>query len=104
MDAQITCIGVINADGHRVAPQPALVVHFADVPGAMPLLDQALELRIQAIGMLMHAQMLDFQRTGKAKHRTKAQSHLNSMRALIAARSPERVAAMERAVGGRDHA
>ncbi|MDR0215931.1 MAG: hypothetical protein LBJ15_18310 [Comamonas sp.] len=45
MDAQITCIGVINADGHRVAPQPALVVHFAEVPGAMPLLDQALELR-----------------------------------------------------------
>ena len=104
MDAQITCVGVIDSEGHRVAPQPALVVHFAEVPGAMPLLDQALELRIQAVGMLMHAQMLDFQRTGKAKHRSKAQSHLNAMRALIAARSPERVAAMEQAVREADHA
>ena len=104
METQITCVGVISAGDQKPAPRPALVVHFAEVPDAMPLLDQALELRIQAMGMLMHAQMLDFQRTGKAKHRSKAQGHLNAMQALIAARSPERLAAMERAVGGAGHA
>lgn len=104
MNTQISQIGVISADSTRPAPQPALVVQFPDVPVSMSLSDQAHELRIQAEGLLMHAQMLDFQRTGRAKHRRKAQEHLNAMRLLIGARSPERRAAMEQAVGGMPNA
>ena len=66
----------------------------------MSLSDQAHELRIQSEGLLMHAQILDFQRTGRVRHRIKARRHLAAMQALIAARSPEQRAAMELAVGG----
>lgn len=95
-----TQISQISADSTRPAPQPALVVQFPEVPVSMSLSDQAHELRIQSEGLLMHAQILDFQRTGKVRHRIKARRHLAAMQALIAARSPEQRASMELAVGG----
>ncbi|MFD2755987.1 hypothetical protein [Comamonas terrae] len=104
MNTQISHVGVLSADSTRPAPQPALVVQFPEIPPAMSLGDQAHELRIQAEGLLMHANMLDFERTGQVRHRIKARRHLVAMQALIAARSPECRAAMERAVGGCGHA
>lgn len=104
MNTQISQVGVISADSTRPAPQPALVVQFPDVPMSMSLSDQAHELRIQSEGLLMHAQILDFQRTGKVRYRIKARRHLAAMQALIAARSPEQRAAMELAVGGMPNA
>lgn len=104
MNTQISHVGVLSADSNRPAPQPALVVQFPEIPPAMPLGDQAHELRIQAQGLLMHAHMLDFQHTGRPEHHAAAEEHLRLMQELIAARSPERRAAMERAVGGAGHA
>ena len=100
MNTQISHIGVLSTDSTRPAPQPALVVQFPEVPVSMSLSDQAHELRIQSEGLLMHAQMLDFQRTGRPEHHAAAEEHLRLMQELIAARSPERRAAMERAVAG----
>lgn len=93
----------VRIDG-RPAPEPVLMVHFAEIPESMPLEQQALEMRIQAQGLLLHADMLDFQRTGKALHRQCAEQAKRAMYALIALRTPERQAEMERVQGGAPHA
>lgn len=100
MNMQISSVSVLSTDSTRPAPEPVLVLQFPEIPGAMSVADQAHELRIQAQGLLMHAHMLDFQRTGLPEHHAAAEEHLRLMQELIAARSPERRAAMERAVAG----
>lgn len=57
------------------------------------------ELRIQAEGLLMQAEMLDWERTGYLGARAGADYHRMRMERLIAERSPETVAAMERERG-----
>lgn len=69
------------------------------MPNDADLADQERELRIQAEGLLMQAEMLDWERTGYLGARAVADYHRMRMERLIAERSPETVAAMERERG-----
>lgn len=94
-----TQIRFAAADGRPA--QPVLVMDFAVPPETMSLADQENELRIQAHGLLLHAEMLAYERTGDRVHHDNAERAKLAMYALIANRSPERKAAMERALGDR---
>lgn len=92
MNAQISTIHVIGLDGVQV--QQALVVSFDEVPNALAPADQAMELRIKAQGLLMHADLVDFEITKDPLFHESAERNRKTMYALINSRSPERKAQM----------
>lgn len=92
MNAQISTIHVIGQDGVQV--HQALVVSFDEVPNALAPADQAMELRIKAQGLLMHADLVDYQHTKNPQFHESAERNRKAMYALINSRSPERKAQM----------
>lgn len=92
MNAQISTIHVFGQDGVQV--QQALVVSFDEVPNALAPADQAMELRIKAQGLLMHADLVDYQHTKDPLYHESAERNRKAMYALINSRSPERKAQM----------
>ena len=87
----MTCDALHAIGVKRVRPLAFGPVGFF-LPG---LADQERELRIQAEGLLMQAEMLDWERTGYLGARARADYHRMRMERLIAERSPETVARME---------
>ena len=92
MQSQISVVRVIGPDG--VHDIQALVISFDEAPNPMAPADQALALRIQAQGHLMHADMVDFERTKDPLFQESAERNRKAMYALINGRSPERKAQM----------
>ena len=68
-------------------------------PKTLSLADQERELRIQAHGLLVQAEMLAWEHAGCFAARGAADFHLMRMEKLIAERSPEVVARMARERG-----
>ena len=92
MKQQIATAIVTGPKGSSV--QQVLVVSFEPAPNPIAPVDQAMELRIQAQGQLLHADLVDFARTKDPAFYESAERNRKVMYALINARSPERKAQM----------
>ena len=92
MNAQMSMIRIIGPEGEQELP--AMIVSFDELPNAMAPADQAMELRIKAQGLLMHADLVDFELTKDPLFHESAERNRKAMYALINSRSPERKAQM----------
>lgn len=78
-----TTAAVKAAAGDNIHAEQLLVHSFGASCQPVPLEDQARELRIQAEGLLLEADMLDWQRTGDFGAHGSADAHQARMKELI---------------------
>jgi len=87
MRTTMSTAAVSQPDSDCQALLPVAVVCFGATAEPLPLADQERELRIQAEGLLMQAEMLAWERTGDFGAHGAATRHLGRMQELIKGRS-----------------
>lgn len=90
-----TTAAVSSMGRENIHAEHLLVHSFGTNCEPLSLQDQARELRIQAEGLLLEADMLDWQRTGDFGAHGSADRHFTQMRDLIASRPKAFVVRLE---------